>query len=629
MSSSEIEQVKQASDIIAEIGSRISLQRVGANYRALCPFHAEKSPSFYVNESLQRYKCFGCNESGDVFTFLEKYDGMTFAEALRHLAEKAGISLSQRSFDTQDQTRQNLLGILNQAQEYYSYLLNKHRAGEEARIYLKNRGIFSATWQLYGMGYSLNSWDGLSTYLLKKKKHNPELVAQTGLIIKGKNGWYDRFRNRVMFPLKDMRGVVVGFSGRLLVDNQAKNQKKLAENDKSVISAQEASNSSNHEEAKYINTPETMLYHKGKMLYGFAEHRQAIREKKSIVLVEGEFDVISSAQAHVGNVAGLKGSALTLDHVTALSRTVDSIILALDADSAGMEATKRAITLLQETPLSRSAPLELKVSVVPQGKDPDELARNNPNLWRETIKKSRPAYEYLITTVVAQHGIDTPISKKKILYELSPFLKKIEHAVEKEYYVQLLANLIGSSKTAVNADIESLSNRSLKGFVDKKQPQIKKEVNKSLEEKAEDQVLFVWSRLPSPLFLEKATIMGGRRWRQPSAGAILTLIIKHHVSNMNDLAPLLAEDLKETVFQWHTNPILEKQLGNVSPEKIWSEVWNKLQIIDSVAQIKAIQEQIQTLEAIEDPTLAQLAEIDALSQKLKDLITLRRSIENS
>jgi DNA primase len=271
-----------------------------------------------VNQQLQRYKCFGCGESGDVFTFLEKYEGMTFAESLEYLADRAGITLERLSFTKEDDQRKRLLTILDLAKEYYHFLLTQHDAGAPAREYLKDRGTNAESIKIFQLGYSLDSWDGLIKYLHGKKGFTLEELEAAGLIIrKGPGRFYDRFRGRIMFPLTDVRGRVVGFSGRVLKADE--------------------------KEAKYINTPETQLYHKSQLLFGFSQLYQEIRKANEVVIVEGEFDVISSAQVHVNNVVGVKGSALTEEQVRLLSRTVAKIILSFDRDSAGIKATKRAI----------------------------------------------------------------------------------------------------------------------------------------------------------------------------------------------------------------------------------------------------------------------------------------------
>ena len=253
---SQIQEVKDANNIVEIVGEKIDLRPSGSSFKARCPFHSEKTPSFFVHPEMQRYRCFGCGATGDVLDFLQNYDGMTFYEALKYLADRASITLKDFNRTSEDEEREQLLGILNLAKEYYHYLLTQHEAGKPALAYLKERGTNSQSIKLFNLGYSLSSWDGLIKYLHQKKKYPLELIAKTGLIIKGKGDrYYDRFRGRVMFPLKNHRGQVVGFSGRLLTA-QAK-------------------------EAKYINSPETSLYHKSKLLYGYSELFREIRKANS------------------------------------------------------------------------------------------------------------------------------------------------------------------------------------------------------------------------------------------------------------------------------------------------------------------------------------------------------------
>lgn len=419
---SQIRQVKEATDIIQVIGERVALQKSGSYYRGLCPFHSEKSPSFFVNEQLQRYKCFGCGETGDIFNFLEKYEGMTFYEALKMLADQAGIALKEYVRTDQDEEHDKLLEILSLTREYYHYLLTKHKVGEVAREYLKSRGTNQQSIELFQLGYAMDSWDGLISYLHKKKKYSLNLLEKAGLVVTGKgNRSYDRFRGRLMFPLTNARGQVVGFSGRLL--------------------------DSNAKEAKYINSPETTLYHKSKLLFGYSQLYQFIRKEKSVVVVEGEFDVLTSSQAHVDNVVAIKGSALTADHAKLLDRTVESVLLALDTDNAGVEATKKAIEALKDTKLN------LRVVVLPDGKDPDELIKQDPKAWRQAIKGAETAYSFLIEVAFREHDSKTPEGKRLIMEELAPVLSEVDHAVELEFYIKLLSERLNVKESAILADL--------------------------------------------------------------------------------------------------------------------------------------------------------------------------------
>lgn len=427
-SMSQIQQVKDASNIIEIINERVPLTRSGANFRACCPFHSEKTPSFFVSEALQRYRCFGCGASGDVLGFLEQYESMTFAEALQYLAERANIALQDYHRSSIDDERDRLLAVLNLAKEYYHYVLTQHEAGEAARAYLKQRRVTSQSVKIFQMGYALPGWDGLVRYLHGKKKYSLSDLEKAGLVVKGKTGrYYDRFRDRVIFPLKNHRGQVVGFSGRTL--------------------------SADVKEAKYINSPETMLYHKSEMLYGFSELSQAIRMKKKVMVMEGEFDVISSAQAHVNNVVAIKGSALTEQQAKLLSRSVEQVILALDADEAGINATLKAIEVVQKHNLELRV-IDFAVKERAGQKDADEIARENPRLWRELAEQTTSVYEFLLQAAVRKFAVDAPEGKRQVIDFLAPVYSAMTHEVERDYYIQKLATTLSTSVESVRTDIQ-------------------------------------------------------------------------------------------------------------------------------------------------------------------------------
>src|SRR3989339_1660451 len=284
MARDQVEEVKSKVDIVEIIGEKVALKKAGRHFKGLCPFHSEKSPSFIVSPERQSFKCFGCQKGGDVLTFLQDYDGYSFLEALELLAKRMGITLESYRPTSQDTYKRRLQEIMSLASEYYHYLLTEHKGGEEARAYLKKRGVGSEAVQVFKLGYAPNQWRSVSDYLVQKKKYAPEDLEAVGLIIRKQelgnrnqsNHFYDRFRGRVMFPLRDHKGVVVGLSGRTLLKDE--------------------------NEAKYINSPETMLYSKSRMLYGLWENREYIRKENGIILVEGELDVIPSWQAGVKNV---------------------------------------------------------------------------------------------------------------------------------------------------------------------------------------------------------------------------------------------------------------------------------------------------------------------------------------
>lgn len=423
----QVEQVKSKIDIVEIIGERVVLKKAGRHFKGLCPFHSEKSPSFIVSSERQSFKCFGCQEGGDVLTFLQKYDGMSFLESLEMLAKRVGITLESYRPTSQDAYKKKLLEIMSLASEYYHFLLTKHASGEEARTYLKSRGIGSEAISQFYLGYAPKAWRSVSDFLVLKKKYDPEDLEAVGLIIRNEKGYYDRFRGRVTFPLKDHKGVVVGFSGRTLLKDE--------------------------KEAKYINSPETMLYSKSKMLYGLWENREYIRKEDGIVLVEGELDVIPSWQAGIKNVAAIKGSAFTSEQAQLMTRFTKNVVMSLDADSAGQEAIKRAVTIAETMDLS------IRVVQIIGGKDPGDVATSNPRSWRDMVDSAVQYWDFLIDSALVKHDPKTGTGAKAIANEVVPALSQIANSVMRAHYVSALAKKLGVPEESIYAEIERTNKR--------------------------------------------------------------------------------------------------------------------------------------------------------------------------
>ena len=438
----QVEQVKSKLDIVEVIGERVVLKKAGRHFKGLCPFHSEKSPSFIVSTERQSFKCFGCQEGGDVISFLQKYDGMSFLEALEMLAKRVGITLESYRPTSQDAYRKRLLEIMSLASEYYHFLLTKHASGEEARKYLKTRGIGSEAITQFNLGYAPNQWRSVSDFLVLKKKYSSEELEAVGLVIrKDAASFYDRFRGRVIFPLKDHKGVVVGFSGRtLLADDK---------------------------EAKYINSPETMLYSKSKMLYGLWENREYIRKENGIILVEGELDVIPSWQAGVKNVAAIKGSAFTSEQAQLMTRFTKNVVMSLDADSAGQEAIKRAVTIAENLDLS------IRVVQIIGGKDPGDVATANPRSWRDMVTSAVLYWDFLIDSALTKNDPKTGAGARAISNEVVPVLAQITNSVMRAHYVSELSKKLGVPEESIYLEI----NKSNK----KKELNILKETVSSIE----------------------------------------------------------------------------------------------------------------------------------------------------
>lgn len=588
---SQVQEVKESTDIIEIIGARVSLQRSGKYFKGNCPFHSERSPSFFVDPVLQRYKCFGCGESGDVINFLEKFEGMTFSEALEDLAQRAGIELKKYVKTKQDTLRDELLEILDLAKQYYHYLLTEHKSGEVARTYLKERKISSESIKLFQMGFALEQWDGLIKYLHNKKKYKLSLLEQAGLVIKGRRGrYYDRFRGRIIFPLKDHRGRVVGFSGR-----------KIAGDEK---------------DAKYINSPETILYHKSKMLFGFSELYQQIRKAGHVVVVEGEFDVVSSTQAHMDAIVAIKGSALTEDHAKLLQRTVDKVILSLDTDSAGVAATKKAITALKKTDL------ELRVIKLPGGKDPDELIKSDPKLWREAVKHSVTAHEFLIDVAFEQYDSNSPEGKRNIIQDLLPSLADIKHAVELEHYQKNIAQRLGVKLESVKKDLQVYQKTGKIDTTKVQEPEKEVVKSESARTKLEKYLLFLLFQSDSEILFQRLRELEQKQISLELAGVEKLLKLVQEYSgpwNMKAFALSLPEDLQELLFELHTN---EKYLSNTTDLNMgaeWSGTLKKLQKLSVTQRKSEIITEISKLDELDEMTSDQAKQHADL---LKELVRL-------
>ena len=427
----QIEEIKQKTNIVNLVGGYVTLKKSGRNHKGLCPFHGEKSPSFMVNEELGIYKCFGCGVGGDVIKFLEEIEGLEFYEALEKLASRAGVKLVEKQ-GRERNIKRDLLKVHDLATEYYHYLLIKHEAGRVALSYLVERGINEKLIETFRLGYSLPEWDGLTKYLIGKKGYRDELLVDAGLASRSGNRVYDRFRGRVMLPLSDTAGRIVGFTGRVLpVASQAMQAVRPGT-----------------DEAKYLNSPETEIYHKGKVLYGLGEARPAIRKNDRVILVEGQMDMISSFGAGVTETVAVGGTALTGEMIETLGRLTTNLVLALDNDFAGEAAMKRSIEAAEKRGMS------IKMVEMVGEKDPDEIARKDPKRWREMVANAVPVYQFFFDKAVNRFGTETAEAIGHIVDNVIPYLAKIENSVVREVWVKKIAERLGVDKARVWEELE-------------------------------------------------------------------------------------------------------------------------------------------------------------------------------
>jgi len=414
-----IEEIKRRIDIVEFIGNFIPLKKTGRNFKALCPFHQEKTPSFIVSPERQIWRCFGaCNEGGDVIKFLMKWENLTFFEAVKELAKKVGIQIKKVDFEDKVwQKKKRFLEMNQLAASFFQHVLWKTTFGKKALSYLYQRKIKDQTIKKFGLGYAPFSWESLFSFL-KKKKYEPEEMLENGLVFKNEKGRFcDYFRGRLIFPIRDPRGNIIGFSGRSLNEEE--------------------------KEAKYINTPETILYHKRETLFGIDLAKESIKKENNVYIVEGEFDVISPYQAGFTNFVAIKGSALTKEQLMFLKRYTERITLTLDSDSSGEEAVKRAIEEAEKFDF------DINVVTFNFAKDPDEAVKTDINLFKKTIKNPVGIYDFLIDVIFKKYPEKTVYAKKKISEEVIYFLSEIKNSVVQSHYVKKLANLLEVSEQSI------------------------------------------------------------------------------------------------------------------------------------------------------------------------------------
>ena len=418
----QVEEIKQKLNIVDVINRFTPLKKRGRNHIACCPFHGEKTPSFTVSEELQIFKCFGCGKSGDVFTFLQEYERITFPEALTELAAMAGITLKKSEFvDKQDSRKKVLMDLNSQVEKFYQYMLLTHPLGKNALNYVLKRGITLDTIKQFGLGYSPENPAIAVNFLTKKGYKISDLIASGTFGQSQYNSRiYDRFQGRLTFPLSDYRGRILGFSGRMLPSTQNQNS------------------------GKYINSPETEIYHKSFNLFGLHLTKDFIRQQNSVIVTEGEFDMISPFQAGIKNIVAIKGTAFTQEQLQLLRRYTDTLILSLDSDFAGSNASRKSIELADA--------MEFDIKVLILGdkyKDPDEAIKADPEFFKKCLEEAVSIWDFIIQSQIKINNPDTVKGKKEILNVVLPFLTKIKNSVIRSDYLKKLANEIGSDYQAL------------------------------------------------------------------------------------------------------------------------------------------------------------------------------------
>jgi len=425
MLNSPIDEIKARLDIVTVIGSYIKLSKAGANFRAVCPFHSEKKPSFFVSPAKQIWHCFGCGLGGGIFDFVMRIEGVEFGDALKILAQKAGVELKPISKELKTE-RSRLYEICELATRFFEKQLYESKAGKEAKEYLLKRGISEESIKKWRLGYSPDTWQGLANFLTFRN-YKQEEIEKAGLALTNERGsFYDRFRGRIIFPIFDLNSQVIGFGARV-----------FKEKDKTEI-------------AKYINTPNTLLYDKSRVLYGLDKNKVGIRKKNECILVEGYTDVILLTQAGFENVIAASGTSLTPYQLKIIKRYTENLIISFDMDLAGESATKRGIELAQ------SLEFNIKVLSLPTGADPADVVAENPAHFEKILKEKKSIVEFYFDNAFDQFDKDKIEGKKEISKILLPVIKRIPNEIEKSFWINELAKRAELKEEAILAELKKV-----------------------------------------------------------------------------------------------------------------------------------------------------------------------------
>ena len=420
------EEIKSRLDIVDVIREYVNLRPAGVNFRANCPFHREKTPSFIVSAEKQIWHCFGCNRGGDVLSFVMEMEGLNFVETLRLLAPKAGVELGRVKADGQLASKRNrLLDIIKLSALFYHKILLESPAGKPALEYLSKRGFNEETIKRWQIGYSSDSWDTLLNFL-KSRGYTDEEILLSGMSVKreGADGFYDRFRGRIMFPISDASGNAVAFSARVSPEKEATE----------VM-------------GKYINSPQTMIYDKSKILFGLDKAKAEIKNFDQAIIVEGQADVITAHQAGFANVVGASGTALTSEQVKLLKRFSNNLALSFDMDAAGESAVERG------TREALAAEMNVKAIELTSGKDPDECIKNNPDEWRVAVAAAKPVMQYHFDKISSRLDLNKVEDKRKMEEKFLTLIAQVANRTEQSYWLKTLSHETGTPENLLREQL--------------------------------------------------------------------------------------------------------------------------------------------------------------------------------
>ena len=461
------EQIKERLGVAEIIGEYLKLERAGLNYKALCPFHNEKTPSFMVNTEKNFWYCFGCQKGGDIFSFVMEMEGLEFREALERLAEKAGIEVPrfQKINKEEKGKKQRLHEILEWATKFYQHQLHQSSSAEKILKYLKERGINDKQISNFRIGYAPDGWRNLLNFLLQKK-YSLEDIDATGLLVRKENSrgnsvddFYDRFRDRIIFPVIDINGKVIGYSARVSPGGNEKN-------------------------AKYVNTSQTEVYDKSRVLYGLYQAKTEIKKQNCAIAVEGNLDVISSFVMGVENTIAISGTAFTVEHAKIIKRYAEKIKLCFDMDEAGQNAMKKSVRICLEEGM------EVEIITLPEGvKDVNDLLKNQQiQEWRNLSKNSKEVVSYFFETILSKYDRNESLGRKRIAHELLNVIKFISDPIEQSYWLKKLSSVVEVDEERLTQILEKVNIKESNSEKEESNSNVKK-TNSSQQSKLKREIL--------------------------------------------------------------------------------------------------------------------------------------------
>lgn len=528
-----VEQIKEKLDIVEVIGSYIKIEKAGKNYKARCPFHNEKTPSFFISSERQNFYCFGCQAKGDVISFVEKIEGLDFKGAIHNLAERANIEINRDNFLRETTQVLDHKELLFEVMEKATLFFESELEREPSVIqYLHSRGLEDKTIKKWRLGFAQNDWRNLANKIMSPT-YTKEILLDAGLIKTALNDTsklYDTFRGRIMFPIRDSAKRVIAFSGRIFKEEP--------------------------NAPKYLNSPETVLFKKSDVLYGWDMARDAIRRNNYAVLVEGQLDILLSHQAHITNTVASSGTALTENHLRKIKAISDRIIIAYDGDEAGYQAAKKAAQI------ALSLDMEVKIAPLPEGEDPASIVKKDPEEWRLILRNAKPVIEFALDqTQNKSKGISLIREvEKKVL----PYLTYVKSEIEKAHFIRLISEKLNVSEDSL---LKSLSKIKIEQF----NPQSKMEVGTTVRNPKRILAGMIFSNLTSDL-RERATSQLGEE--------LVQSILEEFENNKDTLSFEIENLIPTERIKLMENEILKR----VEYEEVQKQLWEFTKLLDTADQ---------------------------------------------